>query len=140
MTPVQRAKLRNVALSAADAVRKYRREAMPVFIRRAGSEICGGCGKHIRDHYGGTEYRCSSRPLDLDIGDWELQTSNSFRRLGTKRGDGDVLCAVTHPSDGHPDLLAHPEVLDYIVATQPRVVLMFLDALDQLESELAQKL
>lgn len=53
---------------------------------------------------------------------WSVQTSNSFRRIGTDRGDGDVLCAVTQRSDNHPDLRAAPHVLDWIVATHPFVV------------------
>lgn len=65
---------------------------------------------------------------------WELQTSNSFRRIGCN-GDGDVLCAVRQPSDGHPDLHARPEVLDYIVAAQPSVVLALLDEIDRLRAE-----
>jgi hypothetical protein len=68
--------------------------------------------------------------------DWQLQTSNSFRRIGTQgRGDGDVLCATTHPVDHHPDLLAPSGVLDYIVAAQPRVVLELLDYIDKIEQE-----
>ena len=62
---------------------------------------------------------------------WELQTSNSFRRIGC-HGDGDVLCG-TNQRDGHPDLLAAPAVLDYIVALQPSVVLALLDQIDALE-------
>jgi hypothetical protein len=69
---------------------------------------------------------------------WNLQTSNSFRRVGTARGDGDVLCATKHPIDGHPDLLAAPGVLDYIVAAQPRVVTALLDDLDALEDKLSK--
>lgn len=71
----------------------------------------------------------SSRPYDQR---WRLQTSNSFRRIGT-RGDGDVLCATSHRADGHPDLMALPGVLDYIVAAQPLVVLDLLDRLVALE-------
>jgi hypothetical protein len=67
---------------------------------------------------------------------WQLQTSNSFRRVGTSLGDGDVLCATRHPIDGHPDLLAAPAVLDYIVSAQPRVVLALLDYLDGIELRL----
>ena len=62
---------------------------------------------------------------------WNIQTSNSFRRIGTDRGDGDVLCAVTQRSDGHPDLHAAPSVLDYIVAAHPLVVLELLDQRDR---------
>ena len=69
-------------------------------------------------------------------GNWQLQTSNSFRRIGIEgRGDGDVLCATTQPSDRHPDLLAPSAVLDYIVAAQPRVVLELLDCLDKIERD-----
>lgn len=64
---------------------------------------------------------------------WILQTSNSFRRIG-QYGDGDVLCAVTQRSDGHPDLHGAPGVLDYIVAAQPTAVLDLLDQLDAAES------
>ena len=74
-------------------------------------------------------------PLDRSgaaVARWQLQTSNSFRRIGTDRGDGDVLCAVTQRSDGHPDLHAAPGVLDYIVAADPRAVLELLDELDHL--------
>jgi hypothetical protein len=73
-------------------------------------------------------------------GDWELQTSNSYRRIGA-HGDGDVLCAVTQRSDNHPDLHAPPDVLKYIVAAQPSVVLALLDQLDaakQLLSKLSE--
>lgn len=62
---------------------------------------------------------------------WSVQTSNSFRRIGTDRGDGNVLCAVTQRSDGHPDLHAPSDVLDYIVAAHPLVVLELLDQRDR---------
>lgn len=75
----------------------------------------------------GVRERSSS--LRRSLGYWELQTSNSFRRIG-QYGDGDVLCAVTQRPDGHPDLQGAPGVLDYIVAAQPRVVLELLDKLD----------
>jgi hypothetical protein len=63
---------------------------------------------------------------------WELQTSNSFRRIGM-HGDGDVLVATTHPVDRHPDLSAPPGVLEYIVVAQPRFMLELLDQLDMAE-------
>ncbi len=62
---------------------------------------------------------------------WSVQTSNSFRRIGTDRGDGDVLCAVTQRSDGHPDLHAAKGVLEYIVAAHPFVVLELIDQRDR---------
>jgi len=69
--------------------------------------------------------------------DWEIQTSNSFRRIGVHGGgDGDVLCATTHRYDGHPDLLAPRGVLEYIVSAQPCVVIELLDRLDAVEAEL----
>jgi len=70
----------------------------------------------------GTPYRSS---------DWELQTSNSFRRIGVN-GDGDVLCALNQ-RDGHPDLHAARGVLDFIIAAQPLIVLEMLDMLDEAE-------
>lgn len=69
--------------------------------------------------------------------DWQLQTSNSFRRIGA-HGDGDVLCGTKHPVDGHPDLLAAPAVLDYVVAAQPRALIQLLDEVDVLEEKLAR--
>lgn len=72
----------------------------------------------------------------MDDAEWQLQTSNSFRRIGTTFGDGNVLCGTKHPRDGHPDLLAPPGVLDYIVAAQPQVVLALLDLLDKVEGDL----
>ena len=57
---------------------------------------------------------------------WSVQTSNSFRRIGTDRGDGDVLCAVKQRYDGQPDLHAAPDVLDYIVAAHPLVILQLI--------------
>lgn len=68
--------------------------------------------------------------LDLHL-PWSVQTSNSFRRIGTVHGDGNVLCAITQPSDRQPDLHAPAGVLDYIVAAHPLVVLELLDQLDR---------
>ena len=70
--------------------------------------------------------------------DWQLQTSNSFRRIGTPYGDGDVLCATTHQRDRHPDLLAAAGVLDYIVEAQPSAVIALLDDLEAVENKLEQ--
>lgn len=66
--------------------------------------------------------------------DWQIQTSNSFRRIGA-HGDGDVLCGTNHPFDRHPDLLAPPGVLEYVVAAQPRVMLSLLDTVEKIERE-----
>jgi len=75
------------------------------------------------------------------VGDasWELQTSNSFRRIGG-RGDGDVLCGTTHPRDHHVDLRAPSGVLEYVVAAQPAVVLALLERLDLIEARLVDVL
>jgi hypothetical protein len=70
-------------------------------------------------------------------GHYELQTSNSFRRIGQRYGgDGDVLCGTTQRSDGHPDLHAAPGVLEFIVAACPDVVIELLDALERAEEKL----
>ena len=79
---------------------------------------------------------CSGTRHAAPAENWQLQTSNSFRRIGTN-GDGDVLCGTKHPVDGHADLLAARGVLDYIVAAQPRVVLQLLDDVAALEDKLA---
>lgn len=75
------------------------------------------------------------RAVGVRPGVWELQTSNSYRRIGTTRGDGDVLCATTHPRDRHPDLLAPSCVLEYLVAVQPKIGLDLLDDLAVVEAE-----
>ena len=80
----------------------------------------------------------NQRPLHPDALDWQLQTSNSFRRIGTSYGDGDVLCGTKHPRDGHPDLLAAQGVLEYLVAAQPSVVIALLDELDLLTEMIAK--
>jgi len=82
----------------------------------------------------GTRARADVRRAAL-AADWQLQTSNSFRRIGA-HGDGDVLCGTKHPIDGHPDLLAAHGVLAYIVAAQPRVVIQLLDDVAVLEDKL----
>jgi hypothetical protein len=79
--------------------------------------------------------RLRERALRITAGElrrpWSIQTSNSFRRIGTDRGDGNVLCAVTQRADGHPDLHAPPGVLDYIADAHPLVVLELLDQRDR---------
>jgi hypothetical protein len=62
---------------------------------------------------------------------WNIQTSNSFRRVGTDRGDGNVLGGTKQRSDGRPDLHAVPNVLEYIVAAHPLVVLELLNRRDR---------
>ncbi|MDT3718483.1 ead/Ea22-like family protein [Pseudomonas oryzihabitans] len=72
-------------------------------------------------------------------GPWELQTSNSWRRIGTAGGrfaDGDVLAPTTHRGDNHPDLAGRQEDLDFIVAADPTTVLALLDEIDRLQHSL----
>lgn len=72
-------------------------------------------------------------------GPWELQTSNSWRRIGTAGGrfaDGDVLAPTSHRGDNHPDLAARQEDLDFIVAANPAAILVLLDKVEQLEKSL----
>ena len=108
MTKEERQKLREAALEAQHGV-----------ISRAQDR---GAGSQLRVAWG----------LQISKLPWALQTSNSFRRIG-QFGDGDVLCALTQRSDGHPDLQGAPGVLDYIVAAQPIAVLDLLDQLDAAE-------
>lgn len=71
-------------------------------------------------------------------GPWELQTSNSWRRIGTTGGrfaDGDVLAPTTHRGDNHPDLAARQEDLEFIVAANPAAVLAMLDEIDRLKAD-----
>lgn len=63
-------------------------------------------------------------------GRWDLQTSNSWRRIGTERGDGDILCPITQ-RDGHPDLQAAPNVLRYLVEAQPNRIIRLLAQVGQ---------
>ena len=93
-------------------------------------------GVHTRSA-SATRSRILDTPIAILAADWKLQTSNSFRRIGA-HGDGDVLCGTKHPIDAHPDLLAAPGVLDYVVAAQPRVVIQLLDDVDALEDKLDQ--
>jgi hypothetical protein len=75
-------------------------------------------------------------------GPWEMWTSCSFRRIGSQSGE--VLCAVTQRSDGHPDLhfpnggyegpdakliLAAPELLEALkdAAHRVRWLMQFTD-------------
>jgi hypothetical protein len=39
-------------------------------------------------------------------GPWELQDGCSWRRIGTRNGNGDVLCPYNSRTDNHPDLCA----------------------------------
>lgn len=39
-------------------------------------------------------------------GPWMVQDGCSWRRIGTRHGDGDVLCPTNHHRDNHPDLTA----------------------------------
>ena len=49
-------------------------------------------------------------------GEWELQDSNSWRRIGTVGGrEGNVLCPTVE-KDGHPDLNGGYENFRFIVA------------------------
>jgi len=82
--------------------------------------------------------RESARAMGSVAGRWVLQTSNSFRRIGTLRGDGNVLRGHVQQHDGHPDLAGAPGVLDYIVAAQPSVVISLLEDLDIAEERLQQ--
>lgn len=68
-------------------------------------------------------------------GPWGVQSSNSWRRIGTPRGDGDVL-STTLQADGHPDLSARPETLAYIAACHPEAIRALLAERDALREVL----
>ena len=53
-------------------------------------------------------------------GKWQVWDSCSFRRICLESGEG-VVIPVTQRSDGHPDLLARRDDLDYIAALNPEV-------------------
>ncbi|MBV8060546.1 MAG: hypothetical protein JO253_03350 [Alphaproteobacteria bacterium] len=55
-------------------------------------------------------------------GPWELQTSNSYRRVGTQCADGDVVRGTNHPLDNWPDLAAKAGTLEFIAAADPDTV------------------
>lgn len=90
------------------------------------------CKKAERENLRQLAVRLEKEVLDR----WELQTSNSFRRVGTHRADGNVLRGTTQRHDGHSDLQGAPGVLDYIVAAQPRAVISLLEDLDFAEEKL----
>ena len=62
-------------------------------------------------------------------GPWHVQDSNSWRRIGTDRIDGAVVCPINQRHDGHPDLGARRDDLDYIAACSPDVVLKLIETL-----------
>jgi hypothetical protein len=73
-------------------------------------------------------------------GPYQVQTSNSFRRIGTSRGDGDILCAIAQRSDRQPDLHAARGVLDLFAALDRETVLELLDAYDEAFAELQRRI
>jgi len=56
------------------------------------------------------------RLAEASPGPWELQDSNSWRRIGSHWGDGNILRPTNHPRDNHPDLDATYETLRFIAA------------------------
>lgn len=69
-------------------------------------------------------------------GEWMLQDSCSWRRIGTAEpySDGNVVCPVIQRGDNHPDLLAKREDLQFI-ANAPRYVDFLLSEVDRLKAE-----
>lgn len=60
-------------------------------------------------------------------GPWIVQDGCSWRRIGTRHGDGDVLCPTNHHRDNHPDLTAgrgHDTYanLNFIAAANPATI------------------
>ncbi len=75
-------------------------------------------------------------------GPWKIQDGCSWRRIGTDRGDGNVLCPTNHSGDGHPDLTANGgdtyANLKLIVAAVNALPAL-LSELEQLRSELERR-
>lgn len=67
-------------------------------------------------------------------GPWRLQDGCSWRRIGTKFGDGDVLRPTKNPHDGWPDLDGRRATMEYIAACDPQTVLTLLAELDRLNA------
>lgn len=68
-------------------------------------------------------------------GEWEVQDSCSWRRLGVVGGIcGGVLCPTVDKRDGQPDLISYDgktyENLRYIAAASPEAVIELLDEND----------
>ena len=87
----------------------------------------------MTDHIG----EATKKVIDLDAlekladdatpGPWIVQDGCSWRRIGTRHGDGDVLCPINHHRDNHPDLTAgrgHDTYanLNYIAAANPATI------------------
>ncbi len=62
-------------------------------------------------------------------GEWEVHTSCSWRRIGTERMDGGIICPTNHRLDNHPDLLALPEDLAHVAYANPERIIRLCDAL-----------
>lgn len=74
-------------------------------------------------------------------GPWELQDGSSWRRIGTREHDGNVLCPTNHPVDRHPDLQAGRGEdtyanLRHITTFDPPTIISLLDALDERERQI----
>lgn len=60
-------------------------------------------------------------------GPWHVQDGCSWRRIGTRWGDGDVICPITQRVDNHPDLHAKRDDLEYIAACYPAIILSLIE-------------
>lgn len=67
-------------------------------------------------------------------GPWEVQTSCSWRRIGTPGHDGNVICPTVNPRDGHPDLIASEADLQ-LAAAAPDL----LEALEEMLKAASQQ-
>jgi len=53
-------------------------------------------------------------------GPWTWWTSNSFRRLSSPKGDGDVLCGYRSPHDGVVDIVGSDHNKNFIATVRER--------------------
>lgn len=65
-------------------------------------------------------------------GEWQVYDSNSWRRIGLKGGYRIIIEPITQ-RDGHPDLHARREDLDYAAAASPSAVLALLDEVEEFQ-------
>lgn len=78
-------------------------------------------------------------------GPWIVQDGCSWRRIGTRHGDGDVLCPTNHHRDNHPDLTAgrgHDTYanLNFIAAANPATIKALIAELKALQAFAADEI
>ena len=60
------------------------------FTKERGGEVCEGCGKHVRNHFGGTAYRCYDRLTMAELDFLERHQTPNFSD-GNKRAVVEII-------------------------------------------------